>query len=89
MQNKNRTSSCQRYTVKRIAPKFLAAESALFEEQIKTPAFKDGATHLLMQTYLQVAVDEIAQHHSIVGCRYGTKLRIQVICTRVLGLSPT
>ncbi len=34
--------------VKRIAPKFPAAELGLFEEQIKTPAFKDGATHLLM-----------------------------------------
>ncbi len=34
--------------VKRIAPKFSAAELALFEQQIKTPAFKDGATHLLM-----------------------------------------
>ena len=55
-----------------IAPKFPAAELALFEEQIKTPAFQDGATHLLMQTNLRVAVDEIAQHHSIIGYRYGT-----------------
>ncbi len=28
--------------VKRIAPKFPAAEFALFEEQITSPAFKDG-----------------------------------------------
>jgi hypothetical protein len=55
-----------------IAPKFPAAELALFEEQIKTPAFQDGATHLLMQTNLRVAIDEIAQHHSIIGYRYGT-----------------
>ncbi len=58
--------------VKQIAPKFPAAELALFEGQIKTPAFKDGAPHLLMQTNLRVAVDEIAQHHSIVGYQYGT-----------------
>jgi hypothetical protein len=35
---------------KRISPRFPAAEQALFEEQIKTPAFKDGATRLFMQT---------------------------------------
>ncbi len=30
------------------------------------------ATHLLMQTNLRVAVDKIAQHHLIIGYRYGT-----------------